>query len=76
MAQLGSGFQFENLRFLLFLVNESLDDMLEDSGDEEETNAIVGKVLDEIGIEMSEKVNYFIMFQPNHVCQLLCYAIN
>lgn len=38
------------------LVNETLDDMLEESGDEEETNEIVGKVLDEIGIEISGKV--------------------
>lgn len=30
--------------------------MLEDSGDEEETNGIVNRVLDEIGIEMSGKV--------------------
>lgn len=39
-----------------FVVNDSLDDMLADSGDEEETNAIVDKVLDEIGIEVSGKV--------------------
>lgn len=43
---------------MIFSVNETLDDMLEDSGDEEETNAIVGKVLDEIGIEISGKVIY------------------
>lgn len=30
--------------------------MLEESGDEEETNGIVNKVLDEIGIEISGKV--------------------
>lgn len=30
--------------------------MLEDSGDEEETNGIVNQVLDEIGIEISGKV--------------------
>lgn len=33
--------------------------MLEDSGDEEETNGIVNKVLDEIGIEISGKVSDF-----------------
>lgn len=37
-------------------VNDTLDDMLEDSGDEQETNGIVSRVLDEIGIEMSGKV--------------------
>lgn len=30
--------------------------MLEESGDEEESNAIVNQVLDEIGIEISGKV--------------------
>lgn len=30
--------------------------MLEESGDEDETNSIVNKVLDEIGIEISGKV--------------------
>lgn len=42
----------------LFSVNETLDDMLEDSDDEEETNGIVNQVLDEIGIEISGKVCY------------------
>lgn len=42
-----------------FSVNETLDDMLEDSGDEEETNGIVNQVLDEIGIEISGKVMFF-----------------
>lgn len=39
--------------------------MLADSGDEEETNTIVDKVLDEIGIEVSGKVRaiyYYIRF--------------
>lgn len=46
--------QSNDLNF--FAVNETLDDMLEDSDDEEETNGIVNKVLDEIGIEISGKV--------------------
>lgn len=37
--------------------------MLADSGDEEESNAIVGKILDEIGIEMSEKVRQLLNAQ-------------
>ena len=37
-------------------VNESLDDILNDSDDEKETDAIVNQVLDEIGIEISGKV--------------------
>lgn len=37
-------------------VNDTLDDMLAESGDEEESDQIVSQVLDEIGIEMSGKV--------------------
>ncbi len=37
-------------------VNDTLDDMLAESGDEEEQDAIVNQVLDEIGIEISGKV--------------------
>ena len=43
----------------LLLVNDTLDDILQDSGDEEEEDAIVTKVLDEIGIEITEKVCFF-----------------
>lgn len=38
------------------LVNDTLDDILDESGDEEEQDAIVSQVLDEIGIEISGKV--------------------
>ena len=37
-------------------VNETLDDMLTESGDEEEQDQVVQQVLDEIGIEMSGKM--------------------
>lgn len=40
----------------VFAVNDTLDDMLDESGDEEESDFIVNQVLDEIGIEMSGKV--------------------
>lgn len=47
------------LLYCLFaLVNDTLDDMLDESGDEEEQDAIVTQVLDEIGIDMSGKVGY------------------
>ena len=39
------------------LMNDALDDIMTESGDEEEQDAIVAQVLDEIGIEMSGKVN-------------------
>ena len=37
-------------------MNDALDDILTESGDEEEEQAIIGKVLDEIGIEIAAKV--------------------
>lgn len=39
-------------------VNDTLDDILGESGDEEESDQIVNQVLDEIGIEISGKVCY------------------
>ena len=41
---------------LVLAVNDSLDDILGESGDEEEQDAVVNQVLDEIGIEISGKV--------------------
>ena len=37
-------------------MNDALDDILAESGDEEEEESIVNQVLDEIGIEISGKV--------------------
>ena len=39
-------------------MNDTLDDILNESGDEEEGDAIVNQVLDEIGIEIGAKVCY------------------
>ena len=39
-------------------MNETLDDLLTESGDEEESDAVVNQVLDEIGIEISNKVSH------------------
>lgn len=38
------------------MINDTLDDILAESGDEEEQDAIVNKVLDEIGIEITDKL--------------------
>ncbi|XP_028836703.1 charged multivesicular body protein 2b [Denticeps clupeoides] len=38
------------------MMNDTLDDLFEDSGDEEESQDIVNQVLDEIGIEISGKM--------------------
>lgn len=37
-------------------MNDTLDELFEDSGDEEESQDIVNQVLDEIGIEITGKV--------------------
>ncbi len=42
--------------YIVLPVSDSLDDILGESGDEEEEDAIVNQVLDEIGIEISGKV--------------------
>lgn len=39
-----------------FAVNEALDDILTESGDEDEEQAVINQVLDEIGIEITTKV--------------------
>ena len=44
-------------------MNDALDDIMDESGDEEEQDAIVTQVLDEIGIEISGKVS-------EHICRL------
>jgi charged multivesicular body protein 2B len=51
-------------------VNDTLDDILTESGDEEEQDAIVSQVLDEIGIDISGKVSkltniYDVIFLQN-----------
>ena len=45
------------LGFIVLTVNDTLDDIMDESGDEEEQEAIVNQVLDEIGIDISGKVN-------------------
>lgn len=45
-------------------MNDTLDEIFEDSGDEEESQDIVNQVLDEIGIEISGKVR---SHQSNYV---------
>ncbi len=54
--------------FCLLTVNDTLDEIFEDSGDEEESQDIVNQVLDEIGIEISGKVRTERLYgyQSNH----------
>ena len=46
-----------------FPVNDTLDDIMNESGDEEEGDAIVNQVLDEIGIEISGKVSSQLIYR-------------
>ena len=43
-------------------MNDALDEIMADSDDESEEQAVIDKVLDEIGIEISGKVNTFTGF--------------
>ena len=43
-------------------MEESLNDILGDSDDEQEQDLVVNKILDEIGIEMSAKVIWIFNF--------------
>merc|ERR1711902_225288 len=38
-------------------MNDALDDILADSGDEDEEQSVINQVLDEIGIEITSKVS-------------------
>ncbi|KAL2081729.1 hypothetical protein ACEWY4_023582 [Coilia grayii] len=52
-------FQKENLKMGMTedMINNTLDEIFEESGDEEESQDIVSQVLDEIGIEISGKMS-------------------
>lgn len=51
-------FEKQNMKMTMTdeMINETLDDIMNDSGDEEEQDAIVSQVLDEIGIEITGKL--------------------
>ena len=73
-------------RCLLSSVSDTLDDIFDESGDEQETDAVVNQVLDEIGIEISGKVSTCVKinaasfhysflkqrFTSFPICSLLC----
>lgn len=47
------------------MMNDALDDILNESGDEEACDSIVNQVLDEIGIDISSKVIFMFILQIN-----------
>jgi len=59
LAATMNNFSRENMKMGMTdeMINDTLDDMLTESGDEEESDNIVSQVLDEIGIEISGKMS-------------------
>lgn len=39
------------------MINEHMDDAMEDEGDEEETDAVVSQVLDELGLQLNDQLS-------------------
>lgn len=58
VAQTMRDFEMANTKMNMTeeMMNDTLDDIMKEDGDEEEEDAIVSQVLDEIGIEMSGKM--------------------
>lgn len=66
------------LMFLL-TVNDTLDDILGESGDEEESDAVVSQVLDEIGIEITGKVKLSPIITIHYICKdfaVICFPVH
>lgn len=57
-AKMMQEFERENMKMGMSedMINDTLDDILGESGDEEESDAVVSQVLDEIGIEITGKM--------------------
>lgn len=51
--------------FYVVAVDETLDSILDESGDEEEQESVVNQVLDEIGIEVAGRVRASAVFFVN-----------
>ena len=65
--------------WFLVIVNDTLEGVLDGSGDEEEQDAIISQVLDEIGIETSGKVSNIhniIIVIVNYLCNYLRAVFN
>lgn len=59
-----SSYYAKSWLWLLFQVNDTLDDIFNDSDEEQESQDIVNQVLDEIGIEISGKVWRNVLVHP------------
>lgn len=39
------------------MINDAIDDAMEDEGDEEESDAVVSQVLDELGLQLTDQLS-------------------
>lgn len=65
------------LMFFL-IVNDILDDIFGESGDEEEFDVVVSQVLDEIGIEIIGKVKLSFIIIKYYICKdfvVICFLV-
>lgn len=46
------------------MINEHIDDAMEDEGDEEETDAVVAQVLDELGLQLNDQLSGLPQVRP------------
>jgi len=53
------------------MINDAIDDAMEDEGDEEESDAVVAQVLDELGLQLNDQLSG--LPQVNH---LFAFAIH
>ena len=51
--------------YICYTVEESLNGILDNSDDEAEQDDVVNKILDEIGIEVNQKVLFFLCVTVN-----------
>ena len=72
MAKTMMEFERENAKMEMTeeTMNDALDDILTESGDEDEEQSVINQVLDEIGIEITSKVNEYI-FYASKTCHFL-----
>ena len=72
MAKTMMEFERENAKMEMTeeTMNDALDDILTESGDEDEEQSVINQVLDEIGIEITSKV-YEYIFYASKTCHFL-----
>lgn len=59
------------------MINDAIDDAMEDEGDEEESDAVVAQVLDELGLQLTDQLSGLpqVCFKITMACCLSSYRI-